>query len=141
MKKYHRGYTSGVYDLFHVGHLNLLKHAKEMCDFLIVGVSTDDVVKANKHKKAVIPFEQRAEIVSSIKYVDQVVAQTRYDADGKIEAATKYNADVVFVGSDWEGTKKWEEIEARLKRIGVDVVYLKHTDGISSTIIRETLHK
>lgn len=138
-KKYKRGYTSGVYDLFHIGHLNILSRAKELCDYLIVGVSTDEVVKANKNKTPVIPFIDRVKIVESIKYVDCVVPQNDYSVDGKIEMARKYNVDVVFVGSDWKGTEKWNTIQNELKKIGCDVVFLPHTDGISSTQLRERL--
>lgn len=138
-KKYKKGYTSGVYDMFHIGHLNIIKRAKELCDFLVVGVSTDEIVQQNKNKTPMIPFSDRIQIVESIKYVDLAVPQNRYDIDGKIEMVKKYDINVVFVGSDWQGTKKWEEIEKKLKMIGCDVVYLPHTDGISSTQIRERI--
>ena len=108
------GYTSGVYDMFHIGHLNVIRRAKEKCDYLIVGVSTDEVVEKNKNKKPIIPFEERAAIVESIKYVDQVVPQERYDIDGKIEIVLKYKINVMFVGSDWQGTDKWKAIEKEL---------------------------
>lgn len=136
-----RGYTSGVYDMFHIGHLNVLKNAKEKCDYLIVGVSTDEVVEKNKNKKPIIPFEERSAIVESIKYVDKVVPQERYDIEGKIETVRKYNINIMFVGSDWQGTDKWNAIENELSRIGCKVVYLPHTDGISSTMLREKIKK
>ena len=139
MKKYKKGYTSGVYDLFHVGHLNILKRAKELCDYLIVGVSTDEVVFNNKHIIPTICFKDRVAIVESIKYVDKVLPQTSYDVDGKIKAVLENNIDVVFVGSDWLGTDKWNRIEKELKKIGCDVIYLPHTDGISSTILRKKM--
>ena len=101
------GYTTGVFDLFHIGHLNLLKHAKENCDFLIVGVTVDELV-AYKHKKAVIPFEERKAIVEAIKYVDKVVPQVTMD---KMVAYNEYNFDVMFVGDDWKGSDKWNELE------------------------------
>lgn len=135
------GYTSGVYDMFHIGHLNVIKRAKERCDFLIVGVSTDEVVEQNKNKKPIIPFEERVAIVEAIKYVDQVVPQERYDIEGKIETVKKYGINIMFVGSDWQGTEKWNKIEAELVKIGCKVVYLLHTDGISSTILREKIGK
>ena len=134
------GYTSGVYDMFHIGHLNILKHAKKYCDYLIVGVSTDEVVELNKGKKPIIPFLERIAIVESIKYVDQVVPQERYDIEGKIETTKKYGINVMFVGSDWQGTEKWNKIETELRKLGCRVVYLPHTDGISSTILRETMN-
>lgn len=135
------GYTSGVYDMFHIGHLNVIKRAKERCDYLIVGVSTDEVVKKNKNKKPIIPYTERAAIVEAIKYVDKVVAQTRYDVEGKIETVLKYKVSVMFVGSDWQGTDKWNAIEQELAKIGCKVIYLPHTDGISSTILRKKIVK
>ncbi|MBP5551669.1 MAG: adenylyltransferase/cytidyltransferase family protein [Bacilli bacterium] len=133
------GYTSGVYDMFHIGHLNILKKAKEQCDYLIVGVSTDEVVENNKNKKPIIPFDQRSLIVEAIKYVDLVIPQDRYDIEGKIETVIKYKVNKLFVGSDWKGTQKWKKIESELSKIGCEVVYLPHTDGISSTILRNKI--
>jgi len=138
VKKYKIGYTTGVYDMFHIGHLNILKRAKENCEYLIVGVSTDELVSNYKHKKPIIPFEDRRAIVESIKYVDKVVAQDSMD---KLAALDKFEFDVVFVGSDWQGTEKWNKIEEDFKARGVDVVYLSHTDGISSTILRDKLNE
>lgn len=139
MKKYKIGYTSGVYDLFHIGHLNILKNAKKYCEFLIVAVSTDELVQKAKNKTPWIPFKERTEIVKSIKYVDKVVSQTDYN--DKLTPAIKYKIDVMFVGTDWEGTAKWNEIEKELKQHGIDVVYLPHTDGTSSSIIKEKLNQ
>lgn len=127
------GYTTGVFDLFHIGHLNILKNAKKYCDYLIVGVSTDDVVLQNKNKKPVIPFEERVEIVKSIKYVDKVVPQEDYSAEYKINKVKELHANILFVGSDWQGTEKWNNLEKELAKLGVQVIYLPHTDGISST--------
>ena len=138
-KRFKNGYTSGVYDLFHIGHLNIFKKSKELCEHLIVGVSTDEVVIKNKHKTPVIPFEERFEIVSSIKYVDEVIPQKAYDIEGKIEIVKKYDIDVIFVGSDWQGTEKWNKLERKLKEINCAVIYLPHTDGISSTILKEKI--
>ncbi len=135
------GFTAGVYDLFHIGHLNILKNAKAKCDYLIVGVSTDEVVKQNKGKVPIIPFNERISIVKSIKYVDKVIPQERYDIEGKIQLAIKYKIDVMFVGSDWKGTEKWNKIEKELLRIGCKTVYLPHTDGISSTQLVEKIKK
>lgn len=137
MKKYKIGYTSGVYDMFHIGHLNVIKNAKQMCDYLIVAVSTDEVVVKNKKKNPVIPFAERFEIVSSIKYVDKVVPQESYSVEGKIKAAIDYHIDAMFVGSDWKGTDKWNNIEKQLNEHGIDVIYLPHTDGISSSQLRK----
>lgn len=132
MKKYHIGYTSGVYDMFHIGHLNVLKNAKEQCDCLIVGVSTDELVKAYKNKTPVISFNERVAIVDAIKYVDKVIPQENMN---KFETVLREKANAVFVGSDWKNTEKWNAIEKELKNINVDVVYLPHTDGISSTLL------
>ena len=137
MKKYKRGYTTGVYDLFHIGHLNIFKGAKAQCDYLIVGVTTDELSFKRKNKYPVINQKDRVEIVSSIKYVDEVVLQEDMN---KLEAVKKLKADVVFVGSDWKGHESWIKYEEEFKQIGVNVVYLDHTDGISSTIIRQKLN-
>lgn len=135
------GYTTGVFDMFHIGHLNILKRAKEMCDYLIVGVSTDELVIEHKNKTPIIPFADRVEIVKSIKYVDRVIPQNRYDIEGKIEKVKELGIGRLFVGSDWENTEKWIAIEKELKKYGCEVVYLPHTDGISSTILRNKLSK
>ncbi len=132
-----RGYTAGVYDMFHVGHLNVIKNAKALCDYLIVAVSTDEVVEHNKHKKTIIPFVDRVQIVEAIRYVDEVVPQESYDIEGKIKAAIDNKIDVMFVGDDWKGTEKWNQIEEKLNAVGVKLIYLPHTDGISSTMLRE----
>ncbi len=136
MKKYKLGYTAGVYDMFHIGHLNVIRNAKEQCERLIVSVSTDELVEKEKHKTPVIPYKERCEIVAAIKYVDHVVPQ---ETKNKYEAWQKYGFDVMFVGSDWQGTPQWNEYERQLAAVGVDVVYLPHTDGISSTILTEKL--
>ena len=131
------GYTTGVFDLFHVGHLNLLRKAKEQCDYLIVGVSTDALV-SYKHKQAVIPFEERKQIVGAIKYVDEVVAQEDMD---KMAAWKRLHFNVMFVGDDWKGTPKWNEYERQFKEVGVEIVYFPYTKGTSSTLINQTLEK
>lgn len=131
------GYTTGVYDMFHIGHLNILMRAKECCDYLIVGVSTDELVKREKNKTPIIPFEDRCKIVNAIQYVDKVVPQ--YDKD-KYSAWEKYKFNKMFVGSDWKGTKIWEKYEKQFDPVGVEIIYLDHTDGISSTILRERLN-
>lgn len=137
-KKYKIGYTTGVFDMFHIGHLNILKRAKEQCDYLIVGVSTDEVVETYKHKRPVIPFEERIAIVEAIRYVDKVVPQISMD---KMEAYNALKFDALFHGSDWKGSDMYEKIVADFEKVGVDVVFLPHTDGISSTIIREKVNK
>lgn len=129
------GYTSGVFDLFHIGHLNLLMNAKSMCDQLIVGVTIDDLV-AYKNKKAVIPFQERLEIVRSIKYVDAAIAQENMD---KLKMWEKLKFNVLFVGDDWFMTAKWKEIEESFKDVGVKIVYFPYTKSTSSTILNTTL--
>ncbi len=137
-KKYKIGYTTGVYDMFHIGHLNILKRAKEQCEYLIVGVTSDELCNSRKGKLPIIPQNERMEIVSAIKYVDKVVVQSDMD---KVEAVKKYDVDAVFVGSDWKGTPSWENYEKEFSQYGCSVVYLDHTDGISSTILRERMNK
>ena len=137
MKKYKLGYTTGVFDLFHVGHLNILKKAKEYCEELVVGVSTDELVWNYKNKVPVIPYEERVAIVSAIKYVDKVVPQPNKD---KMSAWNKYHFKKMFVGSDWQGTSVWQKFEEQFSEVGVEIVYLPHTEGISSTILREILY-
>ena len=129
------GYTTGVYDLFHVGHLNLLKNAKGMCDKLIVGVTVDELV-AYKGKQAMIPFEDRIEIVRSIKYVDAAVPQYNMD---KLAACKKLGATLLFVGDDWYGTEKWKDYEKEFEKEGIKIVYFPYTHGISSTKINDAL--
>ena len=134
-KKIKVGYTTGVFDLFHVGHLRLLKRTKEKCDKLIVGVTTDELV-SYKYKNAVIPFEERIEIIKCIKYVDEAVPQTSMD---KMEAWEKLKFDVLFVGDDWKGTDKWNQYEKEFEKVGVNIIYFPYTKGISSTLINEIL--
>jgi glycerol-3-phosphate cytidylyltransferase len=129
------GYTTGVYDLFHIGHLNLLKNARGMCDRLIVGVTVDELV-AYKGKKSMIPFEDRIEIVRSIKYVDAAVPQ--YDMD-KLSACKKLGAKFLLVDDDWYETEKWKEYEKEFEEAGIKIVYFPYTKGISSTQITEAL--
>ena len=136
-KPYRVGYTTGVFDLFHIGHVNILRNAKSMCDHLIVGVSSDQLVKY-KNKTPVIPYDQRAEVVRSCRYVDTVVAQEEID---KFEAWKKMKFDVLFVGDDWYGDEKWEDYEKRLKEAGVRVVYFPYTKNISSTLVNSVLEE
>ena len=129
------GYTAGVYDLFHIGHLNLLKNAKGMCDKLVVGVTVDELV-TYKGKKAMIPFEDRIEIIRSIKYVDAAVPQ--YDMD-KLTTCKKIGANVLFVGDDWYATEKWQDYEKIFAAESIKIVYFPYTKGISSTQITKAL--
>lgn len=134
------GYTTGVYDMFHIGHLNVIRRAKEQCDYLIVGVSTDELVKHDKNKVPVIPYEERVAIVNALRYVDKVVPQPDKN---KFAAWKKYHFNKIFVGSDWQGTPQWEKFEEEFAPVGVEIVYLPYTDGISSTkltgVIKEIL--
>lgn len=110
--------------MFHIGHLNILKRAKEQCDYLIVGVSTDELVQTEKHKIPIVPFEERCEIVKAIRYVDQVVSQVDKN---KFAAWEKYHFNKMFVGSDWKGTAAWNKFEEQFLPLGVDIIYLQHT--------------
>lgn len=130
------GYTTGVYDLFHIGHLNLLKNAKGMCDRLIVGVTVDELV-GYKGKHAMIPFEDRIEIIRSIKYVDAAIPQ--YDMD-KLTTCKKLGAKMLFVGDDWYNTDKWREYESEFSQAGIQIIYFPYTKGVSSTKISQALN-
>src|SRR5210317_1645625 len=136
MNKERVGYTTGVFDLFHVGHLRLLQRAKRKCDRLIVGVSTDELVEEYKRKKPVIPFEERVEIVSALKCVDEVVPQKHRD---KVATYHEVKFDIMFVGSDWKGSDLFNEVESELAGNGVDVVYFEYNRNVSSTASQSTL--
>lgn len=136
MKHYKIGYTTGVFDMFHIGHLNILRRAKEQCDTLIVGVTTDELCFKRKHKFPIINENDRMAIVQAIRYVDRVVPQVDMD---KLSMVQSLNADVVFVGSDWKGTDSWNKYELEFSKAGCDVVYIEHTDGISSSILRDKI--
>ena len=131
------GYTAGVYDLFHIGHLNLLKNAKGMCDKLIVGVTVDELV-SYKNKKAFIPYDERIEMVRACRYVDAVVPQENMD---KLEMCKKLGASYLFVGDDWYGTEKWKNYEKEFEKNNIKIIYFPYTKGISSTRIRELLYQ
>ena len=135
MKKEVIGYTAGVYDMFHIGHLNLLLNAKGLCDKLVVGVTTDELAMY-KNKKPIISFADRMEIIRNIKCVDAVVAQKDMD---KVKMCKKLKATYLFVGDDWYETEKWQKYEKELDKIGCKVIYFPYTDRISSTILREEL--
>lgn len=135
-KKFKVGYTTGVYDMFHIGHLNILRRAKEQCEYLIVGVSTDENVQAYKHKSPIIPYEERKAIVEAIRYVDEVVPQVSMD---KMAAWEKLHFDVMFHGDDWKGSSMYDEIQEKFNAVGCQLVFLPHTDGTSSTELRKKL--
>ena len=132
------GYTTGVFDMFHVGHLNLLRRARENCDRLIVGVSTDEVVREYKHHDPIVPYEERVAIVKAIRYVDEVVPQTSMD---KFAAWERLRFDRLFHGNEWKGSAMYNEVEAKLKAVGVEVVYFEYTKGTSSTLLSERLRE
>lgn len=130
------GFTQGTFDMFHIGHLNLLRNAKEQCDYLIVGINSDELVERYKGKKVIIPLDERKEIVSAIKYVDEVLVCDTLDK------MTTFNAipfNKLFIGDDWKGAARWNETETIMGKVGVTVIYLPHTDGTSSTMLRKKL--
>jgi len=133
MRKYKIGYTQGVYDMFHVGHLNLINHAKEYCDYLIVAVNADDLVWEYKHKNTVIKENDRRLIVENIRAVDKAVIAHTLDKNYQHDT---YKFDAIFIGDDWKGNPRWENTKVELAKIGVDVVFLPHTDGVCSTELR-----
>ena len=130
------GYTTGVFDMFHIGHLNILRRAKDQCDYLIVGVSTDELVENYKHKTPVIPYSERIEIVKAIRYVDEAVPQTSMN---KLDAWNRLHYDVLFHGSDWKNSDMYNKVIDDLAAVNVDVVFLPHTEGISSTLLMDSL--
>lgn len=138
MKKYKIGYTQGTFDLFHIGHLNLINNAKNKCDILIVGVNSDNLVREYKHKTPVINEQDRAKIVSSIKGVDKVYITKTLD---KLEILKDIKFDAIFIGSDWQNDARWIKTKNDLEKVGIDVVFLPHTDGISSTEITSKINE
>lgn len=138
MKKYKIGYTQGVFDMFHIGHLNLLNQAKQYCDYLIVGVNSDKLVESYKQKTPVINQEARSLIVNNIKAVDKGFIVTTLN---KIEIWEMLHFNAIFIGDDWLGNPRWNQTKLELNELGVDVVFLRHTDGISSTLLRDEVQK
>ena len=134
-KHYDVAYTTGVYDMFHMGHLNILRRASKMCDQLIVGVTSDELV-SYKNKKSIIRFEDRIRIVRALPFVYKAVEQSDMD---KVAACKRYGAHAIVVGDDWKNTEKWKKYEEDLKAIGAEVVYLPYTKRVSSTLLREEL--
>ena len=132
------GYTTRVFDLFHIGHLNILKRARLECDHLIVGITTDELSESAKNKKPFIPFQERMDLVEAVKYVDEVVPQTSYD---KMEAWNNLKFDRMFVGDDWKGSDQWNMIEDEFAQVGVEIIYFPYTTHTSSTILRDILSK
>ena len=136
MKKYKIGYTQGTFDMFHIGHLNLLKHAQEYCEHLIVGVNSDELVRTYKNKTPIINEIERAEIVRNIKGVDECYIISTLD---KMFALERFHYDAIFIGDDWKGNPRWEQTEIKLNATGVDLVYLPHTNGISSSSLTDII--
>ena len=132
------GYTQGTYDMFHIGHLNLIRNAKAQCDYLIVGVNSDELVKSYKNKVAIMPLQERMDIIGSIRFVDEVVACDTLD---KTKMHEKLHFDKLFIGDDWKGNDRWKRTEEEMKALGAEVVYLPHTEGTSSTMLREKLNE
>lgn len=130
------GFTAGAFDMFHIGHLNLIKNAKAACDYLIVGVNTDKLIAEYKNKKAIVPLEERVEIIGAIKYVDEVIPIDTLDKESILE---RRQFDVVFIGDDWKGNERWNITEAQMNKHGVKVIYLPYTQGTTSTLLREKL--
>ena len=137
MKKYKVGYTQGVYDMLHIGHINLLNHAKEQCDRLIVGVNSDELVREYKHKTPVFSEEDRRVIIENLKAVDEAVIVNTLDKETALE---KFRFNAIFIGDDWKGNPRWEKTGEILHEKGVDLVFLPHTEGISSTILRDDVN-
>jgi len=131
------GYTTGVYDLFHIGHVNVLRNAKSLCDRLIVGVTVDELV-LYKNKRAVVPFDERIEIVRACRYVDLAVPQASMD---KLDAWQRYKFNVMFVGDDWYHNERWKALDAQFTELGVRIVYFPYTKTTSSTLINQTLER
>ena len=131
-----RVFTSGSFDLFHIGHLNLIKNAKRRCDYLIVGVNTDELVESYKNKRPIVPLEERAEIVRSIKYVDEVIITNTLD---KKEIWDKIRFDEIYIGDDWKGNARWEKTGKEMEELGAKLVFLPYTKDTSSTMLPEKL--
>lgn len=136
--RYEVGYASGVFDLFHVGHLNILRRARARCEHLVVGVASDEYVGALKGSTPVIPFDERLDIVSAIGIVDEVIVD--HDED-KTLAWQRRHFDVIFKGDDWRGAPKGRRLEADMRSLGVDVVYFPYTSHTSSAMLRARLKK
>lgn len=141
MNKYKIGYTCGVFDLFHVGHLNLLERCKEQCDYLIVGVCDDKYVRDIKHKEPVYDEKQRARILNALKVVDKAEIVTIEETDDKILAWNKFQFDVLFSGDDWKDSERYKKTEEQFKKLGASIEYLPYTKGISTSQIKDNLSK
>ena len=133
MNRFKIGYTQGVFDILHIGHINLINHAKQYCDYLIVGINSDQLVLSYKHKTPIINEEDRKTIIENLKAVDECIVVDTLD---KVKVLTEHHFDAIFIGDDWKGNMRWIKTEKDLAEFQVPVIYLPHTDGISSTILR-----
>ena len=138
-KKYHIGYTCGVFDVFHVGHLNLLERCKKMCDILIVGVCDDTYVRKIKHKEPVYPEDQRVRILNALKVVDDAVLVNIETTNDKMPALEKFHSDVLFSGDDWKGSERYKRTEEQFAKLGASIEYFPYTQGISTTDIKKKM--
>lgn len=134
--KYRIGYTCGVFDLFHIGHLNLLERCKSMCNYLIVGICDDDYVRNVKGKIPVIPLEERCRIVGALDCVDEVVVVNSEEVEDKITVLKKYKFDVLFSGDDWKGSERYNKTEKQFAKFGASIEYFPYTKGISSSDLK-----
>lgn len=141
MKKYKIGYTAGVFDLFHVGHLNLLERCKDMCDYLIVGVCDDNYVRDIKHKEPVIPEADRVRILNALKCVDKAELVDFKITDDKMLALERFGFDVLFSGDDWKGTERYNKTEQQFAEHGVSIEYFPYTQGVSTSDLKEKMKK
>ena len=132
------GFTAGTFDMFHIGHLNLIKNARSRCDYLIVGVNSDELVREYKRKNAVVPLVERMEIIQALRYVDEVM---RIDSLDKKISWNQKHYDLLFIGDDWKGNPRWEETAKEMKQYGVETIFLPHTEGTNSTLLREKLNE
>ncbi|MFE9257981.1 adenylyltransferase/cytidyltransferase family protein [Streptomyces sp. NPDC006879] len=136
-RRAHRvGYAPGAYDLFHIGHLNILRHARSQCDYLVAGVVSDEMAELAKGRRPMIPLVERLEIVRNIKYVDAAFVETVPD---KLDTWQQVRFDVLFKGDDWRGTPKGEKLERDFATVGVEIVYFPYTVHTSSTQLRRAL--
>ncbi len=139
MKKYNIGFTAGVFDLFHVGHLNLFENCKKMCSHLIVGICDDNYVRDIKHKEPIFPLDERVRIINALKCVDEVVVVSFEEIDDKMLALKKFNFDVLFSGDDWKGSARYLKTEEQFSKVGVSIEYLPYTKSISTTEIKHKI--
>lgn len=130
------GFTAGTFDMFHIGHLNLIKNARARCDYLIVGVNSDQLVREYKGKSAIVPLEERMEIIRALRFADEVI---RVDSLDKKVSWNQKHYDILFIGDDWKGNPRWEATAEEMRQYGVETIFLPHTKGTNSTMLREKL--